>query len=127
VVLRKVATQLEVQQSREQDVVADGGVAVEREVRGIQGDVVLDEPGEARMGRPDDRSQAAPEHSVVDEEKIGALRRRHSHRGLAEVYGSPDPGDLTRIAHLEPVEGFGSVSDFLFDAEVAIEIADERV
>jgi hypothetical protein len=117
----EVAADLEPEHSREHAVVADIGVTVEWQMGGVQRDVRPRQSEHPPVRRPDNRTQPAPKHPVMDKKEIGVLLGGEPDRGLTEVDRGGEPGDVAAVRDLEAVQGFRGVGDFLSDPEVAIE------
>jgi hypothetical protein len=64
---------------------------------------------------------------VVNEETVGVLLGRLANRGLTEIDGCGEAGDLAGVAHLQTIQRLGRVRDFLGDAEIVIEKTDQTV
>jgi hypothetical protein len=102
-VVAEPALHLDAKPVGQDDVVADFGVEIERNVSGIQGDIVLDEAGEPAIAPPRDRHVAVPEEAVVHQkERSGGSSIDGRLRG---VHRRHDAGDRPPVLHLEPVDG----------------------
>ena len=78
------------------------GMAVERQVRGVDGDVVLHQQAEPLVGRTDEPLWAAPEHAVVDDEQVGAGGERALDRATGEVHRRRHAVDGARQSSCRP-------------------------
>lgn len=74
-------------------------------MRGIDGDIVLDEGTKAPISMADDRLGAAPEHSVVNEYQLRSRVDRALDDGARKIDSGCDALDLSLVGHLDAVQG----------------------
>ena len=112
----------------EDHVVAHGRVEVERNVRGVERDVVLEQRRDPAIAPAGQRDVAVPEQSVVhQQERRGtparpALGDHAVDRRLRGVHRGHDAADQPAVLDLEAVDGVALVRD-LADAQVLVQIA----
>jgi hypothetical protein len=123
----ELAADFDLEQAREHSVVADFGMAIEREVSRVERDVAVDQSGNATIDRTHERTQAAPKETVVHEQAVGVLLRCHANRRVAHVHGGGQPADLAGIADLQAIQSLGGVGYFLGDAQVLVEVGNQSV
>jgi len=120
----EIATNLDVEYTGKHGVVADVGMTVEGEVRGVERDVSFYQTRNPAIGGTNERPETTPKQPMVNEETVGVLLGRLADRGLTEIDGCGEAADLAGVAHLQPIQRLRRIRDFLGDAEIVIEKAD---
>src|SRR6185503_694706 len=121
VMVSKFAAQGDTERTREHGVIADFGVAIEREVRAVESNVVPYESGDAPVSRSHDGLQAAPKQTVMDQQQINALHRRELDRCFTQIDCSADAAHFSRVLDLESIQCLRIVGD-VPNVEILIQI-----
>ena len=87
-------------------------MAIEWQVRGVDGEPVCETGREALVRCTGDGSGAAPEKSVMHKQQIGAGRDRAVDREAGSIDGRRHSRHWTGALHLQTVECAGIVGDF---------------
>ena len=102
-------------------------MTIEREMRGVERDVSVDECADAAIRGTDEWPESTPKQTMMNEEKVGVLVDGHSHRGFTQVNGRSDATDFAGVCDLQPVHRLWRIGDFFGYAQIVVEIVDERV
>ena len=102
---------LEVEGAGEQRAVPNAGMCVERQVGGVDRDVMGQQQVQAIPGRARDPLEPAPEHAVVQHEHVGAARDRGLDGAAREVDRRGDDAHRPAVLELQPVERRGIVRE----------------
>jgi hypothetical protein len=123
-VARELPRRHEAECAREQRVVAERRVAVQRQVRGVDGDVVIEQSLESTVDDAADRLRAGPEHPVVHEQEVGSGVDRAVYRAAREVHRRRHLLHAPRVLELQPVER-AAVVGRVARREQVVEVANE--
>ena len=87
------------------DVVAKLRVDVERDVRGINGEIAGDGPPQLAVGGPGDGFGPIPEETVMDEQQVGLHGHGLINDGLAGIHRTGDAADAALVFELQAIDG----------------------
>jgi len=73
-------------------------MTIEGKVCGVERDVSFYQTRDAAIGGTNERPETTPEQPVVNEETVGVLLGRLADRGLTEIDGCGEAGDLAGVA-----------------------------
>src|SRR5690242_16157104 len=126
IALAERAAHRDTQAPGENRVVADVRMAIEGQVRRVDGDVVFEETRDAGVHRAGQWPRAAPEEPVVDEQEVGPVVCRELHGGTTQVDCGRELAHLAPVTDLQPVQRVGGVAG-VAHPEVVVEILDDGV
>src|SRR6185312_5466837 len=93
----------EIERARKQCIVAELGVRVQRQMRGVERDAPIEQRANAAQVRTAQWLYAAPEEPVMCEQQVGARVHGTLNRSLAYIDGGGDLHDLVSRLHLDAV------------------------
>jgi len=99
-------------------------MGVEGEVGAVDSEAILDGHAEFAVTGTGYGSEAAPEETVMHDEKIGTGFHSHGDGGFAGIHGGGDLGDFAFVFHLQAVHGVRVITN-LIDAEDTVEVLDK--
>src|SRR5687767_13243621 len=99
-------------------------MTVEREVRRIDRNVVIEKHSKAGVGTPCHRLCASPEHSVMHYEKVRLFLCCARHAPAREIHACCDLSDIAAVCELQAVHGAGIIRNRR-RCEQRIEIGDD--
>ena len=102
---------LEAERARQDGGVSELRMTVERQVRPIERDVVLEQTGDTHELRSNQRADPSPEQPMMDDQQVGFPLRRHSDGRGTEVDGGGNAADFPGVRDLEAVPRVGRVPD----------------
>jgi hypothetical protein len=92
-----------------QDIVAKDRMPIERNMGGIDRDIVLDQESDPLVCRAADVTEPVPKHSMMDDQEIGAGRYHSFDGSCREIHRSHNSGDFSPILKLETIQGSGMI------------------
>src|SRR6266571_3585671 len=115
---------LQTQRGAEEGVVAEPGMRIEREVRTIDREVVVQQTAEQLVVRPRPGMRPAPEQAVMDDQEVGARVDGEADRRQTRVHRGGDPRDRAPVLDLQSVDGALVIVE-LARAQEAVAVADD--
>jgi hypothetical protein len=101
----------ESQDGRELRVVAEDGMEIERQMRAVEREVVVQRTFEHSPPATGDRLQSRPEQTVMHDEKIYPALDRRVERARRSIHRRANPGHRAGIFELQTIEGIRPVFD----------------
>ena len=78
---------------------------IQREMRGVDGEIVVEEQPQEVVAGAGPGMLRSPEQSVVHDQQVRTGGHREFHRGQAGIDGGGEAGDAPGVLHLETVDG----------------------
>ncbi len=115
---------LQAQRGAEEGVVAEPGMRIEREVRTVNREVVVQQLAEQLVVRARPGMRPAPEQTVMDDQEVGARVDGEADRRQTRVHRGGDARDGASVLDLQSVDGAFVIVE-LARAQEAVAITDD--